>query len=541
MNHILSRERAEVVIVGAGHNSLVAACLLARAGRDVLVLEAAPYLGGAAVSRKVFPGVDARVSRYAYLVSLFPQWLMDDLGVQIPLVRRHTSSYTPDPRNPARGLVVPSDSSGPQARADLQDRMRDLTGSPEDADAWSSFYGHIGEFAPDLFATLTEPLRPASAVHGMVGDRAWDDFFAQPLGAVLDRTFRDDVVRGVVLTDALIGTFARSDDPSLRQNACFLYHVIGNGTGAWDLPVGGMGAVTDALAERAKGLGVQVHTGVRVVAVSSDGTRASVAAVSADGHRVELVADMVLAGCAPAELDRLMRRGTADGQSRQPWQDGAQIKVNMVLSRLPELRDPDVDPSQAFGGTLHVNETASQLDSAYAQGSRGLLPEPVPCEAYCHSLGDRSILGPELARSTAQTLTVFALQTPHSLFRGSPAVVAAEQAKAAVLASLNRVLAEPIEDCLLVDANGDACIEVSTTADLERDLGLPGGNIFHTPLDMPFAVNEQETGTWGVETAWPNIAVCGSGARRGGGVSGIPGHNAARYALSVLARNSSTR
>lgn len=531
-------QRSEVVIVGGGHNALVAACLLAQAGRDVRVLEAADDVGGAAVSRRVFPGVDARVSKYSYLVSLFPASLFRELDVRVPLVERRTSSYTPDPRDPSRGLAVPSGPTTVDASRALESRIAALTGSANDAHAWQAFHARIAEFAPALFASLTEPLPSAQRVRGMVGAEAWQDFFARPLGEVLNRTFADEVVRGIVQTDALIGTFAHSADPSLRQNACFIYHVIGNGTGSWDLPVGGMGALTTALAERARELGVQLNTRTAVEHVTSDGTTARVVARREGEGILELDAAMVLAGCAPRELDRLMGRQPGP---LEPWGEGAQVKVNMVLERLPHLRDPNVDPVEAFGGTLHVNETSSQLDAAFEIASRGRLPQTVPCEAYCHSIGDRSILGPELADSSAQTLTVFALQLPHRLFRGAHPLVERQHAQAAILASLSSVLAEPIEDCLMLDADGRPCIEIATTADLERDLGLPGGNIFHTPLDMPFAVDDDEVGRWGVETDVPNIAVCGSGARRGGGVSGIPGHNAARYALEVLARNSSTR
>ncbi|MEC7101535.1 MAG: FAD-dependent oxidoreductase, partial [Actinomycetota bacterium] len=96
------------------------------------------------------------------------------------------------------------------------------------------------------------------------------------------------------------------------------------------------------------------------------------------------------------------------------------------------------------------------------------------------------------------------------------------------------VLAEPVADCLMTDAEGNPCIEVNTTADVERDLRIPTGNIFHTPLAWPWADDDQQIGTWGVETDSPRIVVCGSGAARGGGVSGIPGHNAARHLTSVL-------
>jgi phytoene dehydrogenase-like protein len=198
----------------------------------------------------------------------------------------------------------------------------------------------------------------------------------------------------------------------------------------------------------------------------------------------------------------------------------------MLLSRLPGLRDADVDPARAFAGTFHVNEGYQQLEAAYRQAAAGALPDVVPCEIYCHSLTDPTILGPDLRAAGAHTLTLFALHTPARLFRDDPKG-ALERATAAILRSLDSVLAEPIEDCLL----GADCIEAMGPLEIEADLGMPGGHIFHRDLSWPFAETPADVGRWGVETRHPNVFVCGAGARRGGGVSAIPGRNAAMAAL----------
>ncbi len=182
---------------------------------------------------------------------------------------------------------------------------------------------------------------------------------------------------------------------------------------------------------------------------------------------------------------------------------------------------------------FHVNETWSQLDAAYDRAAGHALPDPLPCEIYCHSLTDPSILSPALRESGAATLTVFGLHTPHPVF-GSDRDALTD----AVLASLNSVLAEPIQDVLLTDANGRPCIETTTTLDLEQRLGMTGGNIFHGGLGWPFAEADDTLDTpaqrWGVATAHERILLCGSGARRGGAVSGIGGHNAAMAVLQSL-------
>ena len=143
--------------------------------------------------------------------------------------------------------------------------MRAL-GSDADFVAWQRFYGRMARTAERLWPTVLEPLRSADDVRHLVDDdELWRALTDEPLGALLRETFTDDTVRGIVATDALIGTFADLDDPALAQNVCFLYHLIGGGTGDWDVPVGGMGAVTDALARAAAGAGAELVTGADVV------------------------------------------------------------------------------------------------------------------------------------------------------------------------------------------------------------------------------------------------------------------------------------
>jgi phytoene dehydrogenase-like protein len=511
------------IIVGAGHNGLTAAAYLARAGRRVLLLERADHVGGAAVSAQAFPGVDARLSRYSYLVSLLPRQVMADLDLDVRLVRRRYSSYTPLPASPGTGLLV--DNEDPRTTAAA---FAAVTGSGAEHEAWQRFYGRMSTLAQRVFPTVLEPLRSAAAVQELVGDdELWRALVERPLGETLRATFADDTVRGIVATDALIGTFADLDAPSLAQNVCFLYHLIGGGTGDWDVPVGGMGAVTDGLARAAVAAGSTVLTGAEVVSVEPGG---EVTWRQAEGLRTARGAT-VLSGLAPAVLNQLLARAGAGPVETEAAPEGAQLKVNMLLSRLPRLRDERVDPRAAFAGTFHINESLSQLQGTYAVAAAGAVPDLVPCEIYCHSLSDRSILGPDLAGTDAQTLTLFGLHLPARLFREDNEARRAE-ALAATLRSLDSVLAEPIEDVLLRGPDGRPCLEARTPVDLEEDLALPGGNIFHRSLQWPWAESPEQVGTWGVETVHERVLVCGAGARRGGGVSGIPGHNAAQAVLT---------
>lgn len=504
------------VIVGGGHNGLVAATLLARAGVKTTLLERRETLGGATVSERPFPGVDVRLSRYAYLVSLFPRELARELGIELELRRRTISSYTPDGDG---GLLV-DESDDARTAASLER----VTGDPGAFDAWKRFYAGTRRVADALFPTLLGPLPSREQARALVGDDAlWESLFERPLGETLEQVFPDDLVRGIVLTDGLVGTFAGAHDADLRQNRCFLYHVIGGG---WDVPVGGMGALADALVTAARDAGAELRTGAEAVELVSDGQHARV--LCADGSDLE--ADHVLCGAAPVELDRLL-----DRKSSQPKPQGAQLKVNMVLERLPALRDGSVDPRDAFAGTFHVNERASQFTAAFEQAAAGEVPDVPPLEIYCHSLADPSIVGPELRERGVQTLTLFAFHMPAALFARDHDAVK-QLALARTVASLDSVLAEPVEGCLLRTPGGEPCIEAKTPAEVETEIGMPGGNIFHRDLQWPFAEGEGEAGSWGVETELANVWLCGSGARRGGGVSGIPGHNAARAVLDVILR-----
>ncbi len=514
----MDSSRFDAVVVGGGHNGLTAAAYLARAGRSVLVLERQPHVGGAAVSTAQFPGVDVRLSRYSYLVSLLPSQIIDDLGLRLELRQRRIASFTPEGDG---GLLVDNTH---QARTAAS--FAALTGGDAEWRAWERLHAAAALLAARVAPTMTQPLLSEAGMRETVGDSAaWDLVTKRPLGETLMADFGSDTVRGVIMTDAVVGTFVRAGDPGLLQNRCWLYHVIGNGTGLWNVPVGGMGRVSAALAEAATAARAEIRTGAEVTGIDPEG---AVSYRDADGGEHEVGAGHILANVAPVTLDRLL--GDAGGGLGASVPEGSQLKVNMVLARLPRLRDRAVPPGDAFCGTFHINEGYAALETAYEQAARGEVPAGAPCEAYCHSLTDDSIIGPELRAAGVQTLTVFGLHMPARLFRADPAA-AKQQAFDATMASINSVLAEPIEDCLLTDNDGQPSIEAKTPADLETDAYLPGGHIFHGDLSWPYAEHPEDVGRWGAETSHPKVLICGAGSRRGGGVSSIGGHNAAMAIL----------
>ncbi len=521
--------RFDVVVVGAGHNGLVAATYLAKAGKSVLILEAGPEIGGATASVRAFPDYDVRVSRFSYLVSLLPDKIIDDLGLQLDLRSRDVSSYTPTEREGVHTGLFVGRSADQDSRTAAS--FASLTGSDEAFRSWKAFGARLERFAEVAAPLLLQPLRSRSDYMQLLSDAGLDDvgsaLFDRPIGDWIESAFDDDLVRGVVLTDALIGVNTYAYDPTLLANRCFFYHVVGNGTGEWKVPVGGMGRVVSELRRVAEAAGVQIRTNARVNSLESEAV-----GVHIESEVGRFQADVVLCNAAPRTLARLMGKPNPVEEVTQ----GAQMKVNVLLERLPRLRSGE-DPADAFAGTFHIDEGYDELATAYVASNDGRLPDPLPAEVYCHSLTDPSILSPELQARGFHTLTLFGLHTPASLFADANDETRSETV-ARYLAGLNRYLVDPIEDCIARDSSGELCIEAKTPLDLDAAIGLPGGHIFHRDLSLPFvedgAQGHNGVGTWGVETEFSNIYLCGAGALRGGGVSGIPGHNAA---MAVLARD----
>jgi phytoene dehydrogenase-like protein len=510
----MTAEKYDVVIIGGGHNGLVAAAYLAKSGKRVAIVEANAELGGATASVRAFPDFDAHLSRYSYLVSLLPEQIVKDLGLRFKTISRRVASYTPfNNQGNHEGLHISriwDDRTSASFNA--------LKDGAAEARAWKTFYGELGDFARRIAPSLLKPLASRSELKREIGlARVWDWLVENPIGDVITDTFRHDLVRGVVLTDALIGTYASAF--SMQANKCFLYHIIGNGTGEWKVPEGGMGRLVEELERVTRMSGVSIFLNSRAIKVESYGKEISVTLDNGNAF----IGKYLLSDAAPQVLAKL--RGVKATESLE----GSQLKVNMLVTRLPALKS-GVDPRDAFAGTFHVNESFEQLEAAYQQARAGKIPSPLPLELYCHTLTDPSILSEELQRKGYHSLTLFGLHTPANLFDHNHHEQRTMALNAA-LASLNAYLTDPIESVLARSSNGDPAIEVKTPLDIEAAIGLPRGNIFHQDLDFPFRDDHEKPG-WGVETDDPRIFICGAGARRGGGVSGIPGHNAA---MAVLA------
>ena len=523
-----TRSHYDHVIIGSGHNGLIAACYLAAAGHSVLILEKNDYLGGATASQRVFPDYEAYLSRYSYLIALLSPKILSDLQISFETRRRRIASFTPyqDRNGNPKGLILSNEDPGIS-----RDSILEMCGSARSWERYQKLLALENAIAALIWPTMLQPIRHRDDWKRMLQNdlqrEAWESFVDRPLGEVIERYAEHDALRGLLLTDGKIGVFASAHDESLLQNRCFLYHVIGNGTGEWRVPVGGMRALVDALVQRCRQLGVEMRINSAACKIDPGNKHHSISYRS-NGIERSIDATRILVNASPKNFASML------GQPFAPvaTDEGSCMKVNMLLRRLPKLKC-NLPGRDAFAGSFHIDEGYQEMQISYQQASQGQIPDRPPAEIYCHTLTDDSILSPELKQQGYHTLTLFGLDIPYRLFTANP-----EQAKQTIkrryIEALDRLCAEPFTDCLAVDTKGDLCIEVKSPVDLETDVSLDLGNIFHNTLSWFFTDDPEVVGKWGVETDYPRIYLSGSAALRGGAVSGIPGHNAARCIFDEL-------
>lgn len=514
----------DVVIVGGGHNGLTSAAYLAKAGLSVLLLEKQPDLGGAAQSVQIFQGVDAKLSRYSYLLSLFPQQISTDLGLNFVSRKRAVASFTPTVRGGKdRALMVSNLDENITVES-----FKSLTGSDQEYQNYMHFEELISAFATRVWPTLLQPLMTKADMQKKFDTdearESWKVMVEEPIGVGVERILHDDIVRGLVFTNANIGVLTHPHDPTLLQNRTHVYHIVGQGTGEWRIVTGGMGAVTSELGRAAREAGAELVTEAPVSHIEL-GANPEIQ-FTHEGVTHTVGARYVLANVAPTVLRRML----PEAAMNPPEVEGSVFKLNLLLKKLPKLKAEGYRSEDAFTGTFHSQEGYEAMQASYHAALNGEIPELPPGELYCQTITDPSTLSPELRAAGYQTLTLFGVNLPARLFRADNNGTRAEVVKR-YMKAINQYLAEPIEDCLATDGNGQPCIEAKTPLDLEAELGLPAGHIFHADLTWPYTEQAELAGTWGVETAYPNLFICGSGAQRGGCVSGIPGHNAAMKVL----------
>ncbi|MEM6472140.1 MAG: NAD(P)/FAD-dependent oxidoreductase, partial [Planctomycetota bacterium] len=466
----------DAIVIGSGHNGLIAAAYLAKAGQSVLVLEKNNYFGGATASQRVFPDYDAMLSRYSYLVSLLPKQIVQDLDLRFETRRRTTASFTPwtDSNGQQRGLVF---SNVNESRS--KESLLEMTGSHESWTRYREFLELQTTIAKVIWPTMLSPLRSRQEfVRNLSTEQqrqAWSRFIERPLGESIEEFADHDALRGLLMTDGKIGVFTHPHDASLLQNRCFLYHIIGNETGEWRVPVGGMKQLVTSLVGRCRELGVDmlrdapaIHVDAGLV-TKSNATRSEVTFLQ-DGSERTASAEHILVNAAPNTFRTLLGQDYTPSKS----DEGSVIKVNMLLKRLPKLKASNISSEEGFAGSFHIDEGYEQMLESHAAAKAGEVPDPAPGEVYCHTLTDDSILSEDLRKRGFHTLTLFGLDMPWRLFE-SDHDERKEKVTELYLEGLNRLTDEPFEDCLATDHDGQLCIETKTPQDLKREVDLDQG------------------------------------------------------------------
>jgi phytoene dehydrogenase-like protein len=516
------------LVIGAGHNGLVAAAYLARAGHRVLVLEARDRVGGAATTEETWPGF--KVSTAAYVVSLLRPEIVRDLDLArhgYALLPRSPSSFTPFPDG--RSLTM-----GPDPELNRREVARF---SARDAERLPSYEAMLERIAraiePTLLETPPDPFsgRPRDLWRlartgwrflrlGADGPRALE-VLSGSARAILDRWFESDELKATLATDAIIGAMA---SPAMPGTAYVLFHhVMGECNGArgvWGYVRGGMGALSEALAGAARGLGAEIRTGVRVARiVVRDGRAAGVAL--ADG--TEIPARRVVSN-ADATVTLLGLLGAehlppaAAEAVRAIDYSSASLKINLALSALPDFEALPGAPGPQHRGTIHVCPSLDYMERAFDDARAGRPSREPILEATIPSVVDPSVAPPG-----KHLMSIFVQYAPYRLAEGSW-----------------DAQKEPFADrCLeILDRYAPGFSrsvigrEVLSPPDIERRFGLTGGNIFQgaMPLSQLFFMRPIP-GYADYRTPVPGLWLCGAATHPGGGVMGACGHNAAREIL----------
>jgi phytoene dehydrogenase-like protein len=519
----------DAIIIGAGHNGLVTAGYLARAGWKVLVLERRYVVGGACVTEEVFPGY--KVSTAAYVNSLFRKEIIRDLRLPdygFAVLERNPSSFSPFPDD--RYLLL-----GPDAGLNHREISKFST---RDAENYPKYEAMLQRVADVIEPTLV--MNPPNLLRPGLGDlwklfqlgRAFRklgagmseaiEILTGPARPILDRWFESEQLKATLATDAVIGAMAA---PSMPGTAYVLFHhVMGetNGKrGVWGYVRGGMGGLTQALAQAARDMKVEIRCEAEVARIlTQDGAATGVVLANGDEFRARVVASNLDARLTFTRLldSRLLPPDFAEAVDRISY-ESASLKINVALAELPNFRAyPGTEPGQQHRGTIHISPDQDYIERAYDDAKYGRPSEKPILECTIPSVVD-----PTVAPPGKHLMSMFIQYAPYKL-------------KGASWDELRDSFADRCFDVLNEYApnfkRSVLARQVLTPLDLERTFNLTGGNIFQGAMTLnQLFFLRPVPGFASYRTPIRGLYLCGSAAHPGGGVMGAAGWNAARAIL----------
>lgn len=512
----------DAIVIGAGHNGLIAAAYLARAGKKVLVLERRSVVGGACVTEEVWPGY--RVSTAAYLCSLLRPEIVADLELTrhgFEVYRRETSGFAPT-RSGGTLFFYPD---AERMRPELE---RFCAETPEDVEAYFQFEADVEKVAAvvDPFLMQEPPteaeLQAAFAAAGIKD--LYQPFMLGSVRDLLEPRFRNERLKTMLATDGLIGTYGGPSTPGTAY--VLLHHYLGNilgSRGSWGYVRGGMGNITQALARVVAAHGGEIRTDAEVERVLViDGQAVGVRLM--DG--TEFRAPAILSNADPYRTFAQLAESAVEADAGSHWnalvrQGGASAKINLAVSELPRftcLPDGPVPGPEHFG-TIHLGSDMAYLERAWEEASHGYPSTAPMIEVYVQTATDASLTPPG-----KHILSLFVQYFPYNLAPGLELETERER-------FADRVIAQVAEYAPNVPGS-ILHRQILTPRDLEARFGLTGGHIFHGDLLPPNLWSERPgAGFSGATTPLPGLYLCGSGAHPGGCVCGAPGYNTAQTLL----------
>ncbi len=526
---IRAASRYDAIIVGAGHNGLVTAAYLARAGRRVLVLERRHVVGGACVTEEAFPGF--KVSTAAYVNSLFRKEIVRDLRLAdhgFEVLAREPSSFTPLPDG--RSLLM-----GPDAELTRKEIGKF---SQRDAERYQRYEAMLERVADIIEPTLTQS--PPDLLRPRLGDlrklftlgRAFRrlgagageavEILTGAARTVLDRWFESEELKATLATDAIIGAMA---SPSMPGTAYVLFHHVMGETdgkrGVWGYVRGGMGGLTQALAAAARAHGAVIRCEAEVTRVLvRDGRVTGVALATGEEFSAPIVASNADARVTFTRLlDRRQLPPDFMTAVDRISYDSASLKINVALAELPSFSAlPGTAPGPHHRGTIHICPDQDYIERAYDDAKYGRPSSRPVLECTIPSVVD-----PTVAPPGRHLMSIFVQYAPYALREGS-------------WDELREPFADRCFDLLNEYApnfkRSVLARQVLTPLDLERVFNLTGGNIFQgamTPSQL-FSLRPVP-GYASYRMPIRGLYLCGAAAHPGGGVMGTPGLNAARAIL----------